>query len=79
MEIRRYSDMKITPKMLQAAKGEHPAELVFKNGQVLNLFTRELLPADVAVCLLYTSFCNSSRAVRFPSKSYGSAAFYSVF
>lgn len=42
--------MKITPNMLQASKGERPAELVLKNGQVLNLFTRELLPADVAVC-----------------------------
>lgn len=42
--------MKITPQMLQAAKGERPAELVLKNGTVMNLYTNELLPADVAVC-----------------------------
>ena len=36
--------------MLRCALGEEPADLVLKGGIVLNVFTEELLPADVAIC-----------------------------
>ena len=36
--------------MLWCACGREPADLVLKNGIVLNVFTEELLPADVAIC-----------------------------
>lgn len=36
--------------MLQCALGREPADFVLKDGIVLNVFTEELLPADVAIC-----------------------------
>ncbi len=35
--------------MVRAAKGEVPADLVLKNGKVLNVFSEEILTCDVAV------------------------------
>ena len=34
--------------MVRAAKGEVPADLVLKNGKVLNVFSEEILTCDVA-------------------------------
>lgn len=36
-------------RMIRAAKGEIPADLVLKNGRVLNVFTEEILTCDVAI------------------------------
>lgn len=36
-------------RMIRAAKGETPADLVLKNGRVLNVFTEEILTCDVAI------------------------------
>ncbi len=36
--------------MLRCARGETPADLVLKGGTILNVFTEELIPGDVAVC-----------------------------
>ncbi|MGE4548498.1 MAG: adenine deaminase [Intestinibacillus sp.] len=38
------------PAMARAALGEEPAETVFKNGRILNVFTGEILAGDIAVC-----------------------------
>lgn len=35
--------------MIRAAKGEVPADLVLKNGNVLNVFSEEIVPCDVAI------------------------------
>lgn len=35
--------------MIRAAKGEVPADLVLKNGKVLNVFSEEILTCDVAI------------------------------
>ncbi len=37
-------------RQLRCARGEEPADLVLKGGTVLNVFTEEFLPADVAIC-----------------------------
>ena len=37
-------------KMLVASLGNRPADLVLKNGKVLNVFTGELMQCDIAVC-----------------------------
>ena len=42
--------MNDTKRMLRCARGLEPADLVLKNGIVLNVFTEELIPGDVAVC-----------------------------
>ncbi|MEP6956145.1 MAG: amidohydrolase family protein, partial [Chthoniobacterales bacterium] len=34
---------------LSVARGEEPAELLFKNAQLVNVFSGEIYPADVAV------------------------------
>ena len=34
---------------LSVARGEEPAELLFKNVQLVNVFSGEIYPADVAV------------------------------
>lgn len=39
-----------TQAMMRAATGETPADLVLKNAVVLNVFTKELIRADVAIC-----------------------------
>jgi len=36
--------------LIRQAKGTEPADLVLKNCQVINVFTRELIRADVAIC-----------------------------
>ena len=35
--------------ILSVARGDEPADLVFKNGKVVNVFTAEILELDVAV------------------------------
>jgi len=37
------------PGLLSVARGEAPADLVLRGGTVVNVFTRELIPADVAI------------------------------
>lgn len=37
-------------RMLRCARGLERADLVLKNARVLNVFTEELLPGDVAIC-----------------------------
>ena len=37
-------------RMLRCSLGEEPADLVLKNAVVLNVFTEELIPADIAIC-----------------------------
>lgn len=41
--------MKDTKRLVDVAAGRVPADLVFKNANVVNVFTGEILPADVAV------------------------------
>ena len=41
------TDMK---RMLRCAGGLEPADLVLKNATVLNVFTEEFIPGDVAIC-----------------------------
>lgn len=36
--------------LLRVAQGLFPADLVLKNAQVINVFSGEILPADVAIC-----------------------------
>ena len=42
--------MKDRNHMLRCARGLEPADLVLKNASVLNVFTEEILPGDVAIC-----------------------------
>ena len=35
--------------LIQVARGKQPADIVFRNGQVVNVFTAEIYPAEVAV------------------------------
>ena len=35
--------------LIQVARGKQPADIVFRNGQVVNVFTSEIYPADVAI------------------------------
>src|SRR6185437_10078404 len=35
--------------LIQVARGKRPADIVFRNGQVVNVFTGEIYPAEVAV------------------------------
>lgn len=37
-------------QLIQVARGERAPDLVIKGGRVLNLFTGEVIPADVAIC-----------------------------
>ena len=37
-------------RMLRCARGLEPADLVLKNAAILNVFTEEILPGDVAIC-----------------------------
>jgi len=37
-------------QLLSVAKGERPADLVVKNGQIVNVYTRETYPGGVAIC-----------------------------
>ena len=37
-------------RMLRCARGEEPADIVLKGGTVLNVFTEEFWPGDVAIC-----------------------------
>src|SRR5262249_2956442 len=36
-------------RLIQVARGKQPAEIVFRNGQVVNVFSNEIYPADIAV------------------------------
>lgn len=35
--------------LIQVARGKHPADLVLRDGQVVNVFSNEVYPADVAI------------------------------
>ena len=37
-------------RLIKVARGEEPADLVIKGGSVVNVFTNEIYPADVAIC-----------------------------
>ena len=37
-------------ELIRVARGERAPDLVLKGGRVLNLFTGEIIRADVAVC-----------------------------
>lgn len=41
--------MKNTAKLIEVATGRQPADFVFKNVNVVNVFTYEIIPADVAI------------------------------
>ena len=41
--------MRNIPQKLAIARGERPAELLFKNAQLVNVLSGEIHPADVAV------------------------------
>ncbi len=36
-------------RLIQVARGKQPADIVFRNGQVVNVFSNEIYPADIAV------------------------------
>jgi adenine deaminase len=40
----------IIQRLIKQAKGSEFADFVLKNCQVVNVFTRELIRADVAIC-----------------------------
>ncbi len=42
--------MRNQKRLLRCARGLEPADLVLKNAAVLNVFTEEFLPEDVAIC-----------------------------
>lgn len=42
-------DVQALARLIAVARGEEPADLVLKGGRVVNVFTGEVLPADVAV------------------------------
>lgn len=48
------SDLQHTPdsyhRLVRVARGEEPADLVLQNGTLVNVFTRELIPATVGIC-----------------------------
>ena len=46
-----YKSQKIKDirRMVQVARGEEPADLVLKNGEVFNVFTGEFLNRDIAI------------------------------
>ena len=47
---RRFShDSQKTKKIIRAARGEIPADLVLKGGRVVNVFTCEIVETDVAL------------------------------
>ncbi len=60
-----YKDKK---RLLQAALGQIPADLCVKNVRLVNVFTGEILPADVYVCdgfichVEYEDFANVNAA-----------------
>lgn len=39
----------LTKELLDIAKGNHPADLVLKNGRIVNVFTDEIVKGDVAI------------------------------
>ncbi|MFV0414482.1 MAG: adenine deaminase, partial [Oscillospiraceae bacterium] len=41
--------MKNTARLIEVATGREPADFVFKNVNVVNVFTNEILPGDVAL------------------------------
>ncbi|HVZ94903.1 MAG TPA: adenine deaminase [Phycisphaerales bacterium] len=41
--------VEITPEMMKAARGDAPADLILSNARVVNVFTGEVLPANIAV------------------------------
>ena len=36
-------------RLIRVALGEEPADLVIENGNLLNVYTHEIFPADVAI------------------------------
>src|SRR5262249_996683 len=36
-------------RLIQVARGKQPADIVFRNGQLVNVFSNEIYPADIAV------------------------------
>lgn len=43
------NDLALKRELIQVARGERPAHLVIKNGTVINVYSGELLPANVAI------------------------------
>lgn len=41
----------IKEKIINAAMGKEKADLVIKNGNIINVFTKEIIQGDVAICL----------------------------
>ena len=41
--------MKLT-RLIKVARGEEPADLVIKGGQIVNVLSSEIYPADIAIC-----------------------------
>ncbi|HUJ72371.1 MAG TPA: adenine deaminase, partial [Verrucomicrobiae bacterium] len=37
-------------RLINVARGIEPPDLVLKGGQIVNVFTDEIYPADVAIC-----------------------------
>ncbi|HTS18257.1 MAG TPA: adenine deaminase [Verrucomicrobiae bacterium] len=37
-------------RLIKVARGEEPADLVIKGGQIVNVLSQEIYPADVAIC-----------------------------
>lgn len=47
--LQNQKEAAMKKSMIRAAKGEIPADLVLKNGKVLNVFSEEILACDVAI------------------------------
>ncbi|MDD3428636.1 MAG: adenine deaminase [Oscillospiraceae bacterium] len=45
--------MSVTKQLIDVAVGRTPADVVLKNAQVVNVFTRQIVKADVALCGSY--------------------------
>ncbi|MBI9097275.1 MAG: adenine deaminase [Spirochaetaceae bacterium] len=51
-------------KLIKTARGEISADLVFKNGSIVNVFSGEILKGDIAVCdgrIAAVSYCNDGQ------------------
>jgi len=49
--MQRYINQhKPDKKLLSCARGEEPCDIVLKNGQIINVFTGEILPGNIGLC-----------------------------
>ena len=48
-------DVSILKKLIQVAKGQCEADLVIKNANIINIFTKEIINADIAIHSGYTA------------------------